>query len=217
MKDLRPTRGETELRKMIAEGEHVHQDFKFTISDARKIARSLSAFANNDGGRLLIGVKDNGTIAGVRNEEDVFVVEEAAQIYCRPALEVDFRALKARGGLEVIVASVERRARRPVYASDGPDHWRAYFRVADENIAAHELMVRSWEREAEGTPVALTTLHHSILTAVEAEPRTLELRDLAVAVHASVAAVREAVMDLAATSLLEFEHNGTQFILRVKQ
>ena len=68
MKDIRPTRGASMLQRMIAEGEHVHQDFKYTISDARKIARSLSAFANNEGGRLLIGVKDNGIIAVVRNE-----------------------------------------------------------------------------------------------------------------------------------------------------
>ena len=48
------------ILSLIAQGEHDHQDFKFQINDARKIARSLSAFANNDGGHLLVGVKDNG-------------------------------------------------------------------------------------------------------------------------------------------------------------
>ena len=81
MKDLRAIKGKFYLRQIIAEGEHEHQDFKFAISDARKIARSISAFANNSGGRLLIGVKDNGVIAGVRNEEDIYVVEQAAQLY----------------------------------------------------------------------------------------------------------------------------------------
>jgi len=52
------------IYKLIEEGEHQQQDFKFEISDARKIAKSLSAFSNTDGGRLLIGVKDNGKIAG---------------------------------------------------------------------------------------------------------------------------------------------------------
>lgn len=45
-------------------------DFKFEISDSKKIARSLVAFANTDGGRLLIGVKDNGVISGIRSEEE---------------------------------------------------------------------------------------------------------------------------------------------------
>jgi len=47
------------LRKLIAEGENQHLDFKYCVSDSRKIARTLSAFANSDGGRLLIGVRDN--------------------------------------------------------------------------------------------------------------------------------------------------------------
>ena len=47
------------IQQLVSEGEHVHQDFKFAITDARKIAKSLSAFANTEGGRLLIGVKDN--------------------------------------------------------------------------------------------------------------------------------------------------------------
>ena len=57
------------IYKLIEEGEHQQQDFKFEISDARKIAKSLSAFSNTDGGRLLIGVKDNGKIAGVRRRK----------------------------------------------------------------------------------------------------------------------------------------------------
>ena len=78
MKDIRGIKGKFYIASLIEEGEHEHQDFKFAVSDARKIARSLSAFANNDGGRLLIGVKDNGAIAGVRNEEDIFVLRAAS-------------------------------------------------------------------------------------------------------------------------------------------
>ena len=74
MKDIPARKGKYYLRRLIEEGEHEHQDFKYAISDARKIARSISAFANNDGGRLLIGVKDNGAVVGVPNEEDVYMV-----------------------------------------------------------------------------------------------------------------------------------------------
>lgn len=73
------------IQQLITEGEHVHQDFKFAISDARKIAKSLSAFANTGGGRLLIGVKDNGKIAGIRSEEELYMIEAAATMYCKPS------------------------------------------------------------------------------------------------------------------------------------
>jgi hypothetical protein len=65
------------LLKLIQQGEHQTQDFKYCISDSRKIARSLVAFANTDGGRLLVGVKDNGRIAGLRSEEEYYSINES--------------------------------------------------------------------------------------------------------------------------------------------
>ena len=75
------------IHRLIAEGEHQTQDFKFEISDACKIAKSLSAFANTEGGRLLVGVKDNGKIAGIRSEEEIYMIEAAAQVYCVPEIQ----------------------------------------------------------------------------------------------------------------------------------
>ena len=100
------------LKKLIANGENQQLDFKYCISDSRKIARTLSAFANTDGGRILIGVRDNGSIAGIKSDEEYYMVDTAVQLYCRP--EIDFtikRAITARP----LVAD----GRLYVYADDG--------------------------------------------------------------------------------------------------
>ena len=39
------------IEELIAQGEHQQLDFKFEVSDSKKIARTLSAFAKTDGGR----------------------------------------------------------------------------------------------------------------------------------------------------------------------
>lgn len=156
-KDLQAIRGKFYIHRLIEEGEHEHQDFKFKISDARKIARSISAFSNNDGGRLLVGVKDNGVVAGIRSEEDLHVIEAAAQIYCRPAVEVEMSTYLCEGGAVVLRASIPRAVRRPVECREEDGSWRAYFRVADENIAAHPLMVKAWRLiETPDAPVSVT-------------------------------------------------------------
>ena len=90
---MKPLTDTEYIHTLIAEGEHQQQDFKFEISDARKIARTLSAFSNTDGGRLLIGVKDNGKIAGVRSEEEKYMIEAAAQLYCLPEVLEDMLRL----------------------------------------------------------------------------------------------------------------------------
>ena len=65
------------IQRLIEQGEHQQQDFKYKITDAPKLAKSVSAFANTDGGRLLIGVRDDGEVAGVRSEEEIFMMHAA--------------------------------------------------------------------------------------------------------------------------------------------
>ena len=70
------------IRNLIAQGEGEELDFKFAINDSRKIARSIAAFANTKGGTLLIGVRDNGSITGVRSDEELHMVDTAVLLYC---------------------------------------------------------------------------------------------------------------------------------------
>lgn len=134
------------ITKLIQQGEHQTQDFKYCISDSRKIARSLVAFANTDGGRLLIGVKDNGRIAGVRSEEEYYMVESAAKMYSNPPIDFTTRqhTLDGKTILEVII---DPSTEKPHFAKDDEGKWWAYFRKDDENRLANKIMIEVWKRE----------------------------------------------------------------------
>lgn len=212
MKDLTPQKGRYYIEDLVAQGEHEQQDFKFMISDARKIARSISAFANRGGGRLLIGVKDNGTLAGVRNEEDIYVVEQAAASYCRPAQQVEFTAFNVGSGTLVIRASIAAAASRPVFAQDTDRRWKAYYRVADENIVAHPLMVKAWQRrEAPDSASPLFTLssvESSLLRYLDQAQAPVTPRDIALTLHIPAAAADELIVRLASIGIIEFRYTG---------
>lgn len=134
------------IRDLIAEGEHQRQDFKFEISNARKIAKTLVAFANTDGGRLLIGIKDNGRVYGVRTEEEYYMIEGAASIYCKPEIpfETYRRVVEGKVVLEVVINPSEK---RPHYALDEENRPLAYHRVADKNFLADYILLQVWKRE----------------------------------------------------------------------
>lgn len=140
----------TYLYKLIQEGEHRQQDFKYCINDSKKIAKSLVAFANTDGGRLLIGVKDNGKIAGVKTDEEFYMVESAAKIYSRPAIDFTSRQWTVEGKtvLEIIV---EPSPVKPHFARDENGKWLAYCRIDDENCLAHKIQVNVWKRKNSST------------------------------------------------------------------
>ena len=141
------------LLSLIAEGEHEQQDFKYKVTDAAKLARSVSAFANTTGGRLLIGVRDDGHLSGVRSEEEIYMMHQAAYRYCRPEASIKFDTYHAEGRT-IVVATVPPSPRRPVCAVDDEGRPRAYIRIADENIVASPVHLALWrESQLERTTV----------------------------------------------------------------
>lgn len=215
MKDLPVTRGRRYITALVAEGEHDHQDFKYAVSDARKIARSISAFANAGGGRLLIGVKDNGAIAGVRNEEDAYVVELAAHRYCDPPQEVDFKAYSVDTGVVVIVATIGIAEARPVRVLEEDGRRRAFFRVADENIVAHPLMVRSWLAQQ---PLALSLDGDAsqLLAVLDDNPAGIGVQELARRLPVPRRRLEEIIISLTAADIIEFTYHSPEFLIKRK-
>lgn len=143
------------IHQLVAEGEHDHQDFKFEISDARKIARSISAFANTGGGRLLVGVKDNGKIAGVRSEEEIYMIEAAASMYCQPQVEITTHTHIVEGRT-VLKIDIEEAGTKPVFALDEENKPKAYIRIADENILASPVHLKVWQHAKKERGALLT-------------------------------------------------------------
>ena len=131
------------LQRLIGEGEHQHQDFKYKVTDACKLAKSVSAFANTEGGRLLIGVRDDGHLSGVRSEEEIFMMQSAATDYCHPSVAVNFDTFSA-GGRTIVIATIPSSLRKPIRALCDDGKWRAYIRIADENIVASPVHLRLW-------------------------------------------------------------------------
>ena len=58
-----------ELADQISLGEDSTIEFKRELPDRKKLADEIGAFANTNGGVILIGVDDDGTIVGVDREE----------------------------------------------------------------------------------------------------------------------------------------------------
>ena len=154
--------------KLIQQGEHQTQDFKYCISDSRKIARSLVAFANTDGGRLLVGVKDNGRIAGVRSDEEYYMVESAAKIYSNPPVEFTTRQ-HFIDGKTVLEVMIEPSIAKPHFARDEEGRWWAYFRKDDENRLANKIMIEVWKRQKgkEGTLIKFSEAEKCLLDYLE--------------------------------------------------
>lgn len=135
------------LQRLIEEGEHQQQDFKYCINDSKKIAKTLVAFANTSGGRLLIGVKDNGKVVGISSDEEIYMVETAAKIFSNPGIDYYINQLKT-DGKTVLDVFIKPGNKKPYFARDESGKWLAYIRVEDENIVAHPVQIEVWNKQS---------------------------------------------------------------------
>lgn len=159
------------IRTLINEGEHQQLDFKFGVNDSKKIARTLAAFANTDGGRLLLGVKDNGAIAGVRSDEEYYMMEAGAHLYCRPPVAYDIHEWEEGGKnvLEVIVP----KSNEVHSAPDKDGIYRVFVRVGDQNYMANGVMLKVWKKRKNktGVKIAFTEVEKTLIDYLEKNGR----------------------------------------------
>ena len=136
------------IKNLIDTGESQQLDFKFEISNAKKMARTFSAFANTDGGKLLIGVKDNGKISGIRSEEEAYMAESAAHVFCKPAVGYQVKKWVINGKC-VLEVEIPASKHRPHFAKSEEGNWMAYVRVGDQNIKANTILLNVWKNEGQ--------------------------------------------------------------------
>ncbi|WAC39962.1 helix-turn-helix domain-containing protein [Pedobacter sp. SL55] len=166
------------IKRVILDGENVNIDFKKTISNCEKIAKTLVAFANNKGGKLLIGVADDGTIKGVKAEdEEKYMIYKAAHQFCKPAIEPIFEEYIIDDKL-VLVAEIPRSDTKPHYALDEQGKWWVYFRIQDKSVLASKILIEVLKKDGdnEGTLIAYSE-QEKILLAYLGEHGRITLKE----------------------------------------
>ncbi len=111
-----------ELDTRIGCGEDLHTEFKEWPIHRDKLAATLVAFANAEGGVLLLGVDDNGGIVGVEDADQVMrFVDAVAFNNCVPPISVgqEVLAIESVPVRRVVVVSVPRGDMRPYCTQKG--------------------------------------------------------------------------------------------------
>lgn len=129
------------LRDLVRQGEGSNLEFKLKSNHPERIIREVVAFANTDGGTLLIGIGDDKTIQGLKYaDEDEYLLTRAIEKYCSPAIDYSIeRVPLASCDRDVLVINVPRSENRPHYVVPDPTNQelkKAYVRVDDKSIQA---------------------------------------------------------------------------------
>lgn len=139
------------IKQLIKEGENEKVDFKQAITSVQKIAKTIVAFANTKGGIILVGVKDNGNVAGVNPGEERHMLEGAASHFCKPPVDLIFEEDLVDGKI-VLVVNIPESTHKPHYCKAEDQKWWAYIRVKDQCLLASKVMLDVMKNESRETP-----------------------------------------------------------------
>jgi len=101
-----------DLDILLHEGEGSMLEYKESFSSS--LARELVAFANSAGGKILFGVRDDGTVVGVHNSNDLRAKVHDIARNCDPPVKVLVEPLG-----KVVVVHVRESENKPVQCREG--------------------------------------------------------------------------------------------------
>ncbi len=91
----------------IESGEGKQLEFKENFPSSDTLAKTIVAFANTGGGKLLIGVDDQGVIKGISPDQDIFDLQDKAAsiIYdtCYPNILPDIYTTNLQGKILLVI------------------------------------------------------------------------------------------------------------------
>ncbi len=137
-----------ELFRLVQKGEGQHLEFKLKSNHPDKICKEVIAFANSEGGHLLIGVSDDKQLKGLRfPNEDHYVLQQAFSQYIQPAVDYSEELVSLANGRSVLVYFIPKSEYSPHYYLEG-DKKIAFVRSNDQSVkASHEMKAILKERK----------------------------------------------------------------------
>lgn len=136
------------------------------------IKKEVIAFANSDGGKLYIGIADDGTVIGVNSVDEV--TQQIANMV-RDSIKPDVTmfihyTFKEENGKQIVIADIQRGTNRPYYlAKRGLRPEGVYVRQGTSSVPATDAAIRRMIKETDGDSFEMMRSLEQELTFVDTE------------------------------------------------
>ena len=152
-----------ELYKLVAEGEGQHLEFKHKISHPEKVVREMIAFANSDGGTILVGVDDNGELVGLKYpDEELLTLDEALQKFVKQPLVYHDSLIRLNEKKFVLRLDVPPSEKPPIYFWISAKERESFVRVNDMSIKASKEMNEIIRRKKQKKDIRFYFANHEL-------------------------------------------------------
>ena len=161
----------TELIELLARNENSHHQFKANVTNKASLASEMVAFSNTQGGKLIIGVHDDGSSSGLTREDMKRLsnlVSNAASQQVKPPINPVTENLALNSDL-VMVLHVSEGISKPymdkngaIWVKSGPDKRRATSREEIQRMYQSARLIHGDEIPTEAS---INDIHENLFSA----------------------------------------------------
>jgi hypothetical protein len=196
-----------EAKLLVKQGESQRIEFKKRVNHPDKVMREVVAFANSDGGVILVGVDDSGEISGLKHaEEDDYVMQKALGELCRPKINFESGLIKIDEKRNLLYYKILQSERKPHYALEtATQRWgKAYIRKEDKSIQASREVLEIIRNQRDQKPnfFAYGDEERSLLRLLESQ-ESITLRDFVKHTGIKPAKASKVLVTLTLTNVLK--------------
>ena len=153
----------TELLEIAARGEDGKHQFKANVTNAQSLSEELVAYSNSSGGRIFIGISDDGTVSGL-TREDIGrlngLVANSSTNNVRPPINLQTENIATPGGLVMVVTVVDGISKPymdnngAIWVKSGPDKRKVTSREEIQRMFQSAGLIHGDEIPANGLTIA---------------------------------------------------------------
>jgi predicted HTH transcriptional regulator len=128
-----------DLRQLVRQGEGQQLEFKLKSNHPDKIMKEVVAFANSEGGKLLIGVADNKELIGLKYpDEDEYIISKSIEKFIFPEVNYKLQKIRLDNEKEILIYDILASENKPhcLDLKGIPDERKIFVRSADKSIQA---------------------------------------------------------------------------------
>lgn len=148
-----------DVKRLASLGEGQHLEFKHRVPRPERIAREVIAFANAEGGTVLLGVADDGEVVGLKDsQEELYALDQALRTRVKPVVRVQVERIRLSRRRDVLVVEVSASHHRPHFLvpNDPTQEPAAFTRSGADSVEASPEAVRLMEEERNPEGVQFT-------------------------------------------------------------
>jgi len=148
-----------ELEQLVDLGEGINVEFKRRVPQPERIAKEIVALTNTHGGRIVLGVDDDGSILGIDHaSEEEFLLRQAVEAHCRPVVDYQTERVVVEPRCDVLVVTIPESSTKPhrvVVNGEAEGEGKTYVRVEAKSIEASPETVEELREQEESWGVTL--------------------------------------------------------------